>query len=197
MSPIRDLRGTRQVAETQFVEVNGFLTTVIWWGSGAVARMRQRCLAGRPQRAHSNNGGSPRCRPGDVQGAARSGGLRQALRMVFACSEGVLVSRTKSINELKSLIVVASGELRAQLRGGSLAVQTARIEQLQIVPSAPAVQRLSVFCLQYITARSTPIPVLRSSSLNTGSAQSAPADACRHWPDPAGPCAPSRSGAGR
>jgi transposase len=37
----------------------------------------------------------------------RAGGLREALRMVFAAREGVLVSRTKAINELKSLIVVA------------------------------------------------------------------------------------------
>ena len=31
--------------------------------------------------------------------------------MVFACREGVLVSRTKAINELKSLIVVAPEQL--------------------------------------------------------------------------------------
>ncbi len=43
----------------------------------------------------------------EEQGAPRSGGLREGLRMVFACREGVLVSRTKAINELKSLIVVA------------------------------------------------------------------------------------------
>jgi transposase len=89
----------------------------------------------------------------DEQGAPRSGGLREALRMVFACREGVLVSRTKSINELKSLIVVAPEQLRAELRGRSLAVQLARIEQLQTVPSAPVEQRLSVFSLQSITAR--------------------------------------------
>lgn len=89
----------------------------------------------------------------DEQGAPRSGGLREALRMVFACREGVLVCRTKAINELKSLIVVAPEELRAQLRGRSLAVQLARIEQLQIVPAAPVEQRLSVFSLQSIAAR--------------------------------------------
>lgn len=32
----------------------------------------------------------------DEQGAPRSGGLREAMRMVFACREGVLVSRTKA-----------------------------------------------------------------------------------------------------
>jgi transposase len=89
----------------------------------------------------------------DEQSAPRSGGLREALRMVFACREGVLVSRTKSINELKSLIVVAPEHLRAQLRGRSLAAQLARIEQLLIVPAAPVEHRLSVFSLQSIAAR--------------------------------------------
>lgn len=59
----------------------------------------------------------------DEQGAPRSGGLREALRIVFACREGILVSSTKAINELKSLIVVAPEHLRAQLRSRSLAIQ--------------------------------------------------------------------------
>jgi transposase len=89
----------------------------------------------------------------DEQSAPRAGGLREALRMVFACREGVLVSRTKAINELKSLIVVAPEQLRAQLRGCSLAVQLARIEQLHMTATAPVEQRLSVFSLQSIAAR--------------------------------------------
>ena len=89
----------------------------------------------------------------DEQGAPRSGGLREALRMVFACREGVLVSRTKAINELKSLIVVAPEQLRARLRGRSLAVQLARIEQMQIPTAEPVEHRLSVFSLQSIAAR--------------------------------------------
>jgi len=87
------------------------------------------------------------------QGAPRAGGLREALRMVFACREGVLVSRTKAINELKSLIVVAPEHLRAQLRGRPLTAQLARIEQLQIPTAAPVEHRLSVFSLQSIAAR--------------------------------------------
>lgn len=57
----------------------------------------------------------------DEQAAPRSGGLREALRMVFACREGILVSRTKAINELKSLIVVAPAQLHTprQRCGGS------------------------------------------------------------------------------
>jgi transposase len=89
----------------------------------------------------------------DEQGAPRAGGLREALRMVFACREGVLVSRTKAINELKSLIVVAPEQLRAQLRGRSLTVQLTRIEQLHVGSTAPVEYRLSVFSLQSIAAR--------------------------------------------
>ncbi len=49
--------------------------------------------------------------------------------------------------------MVAPEELRAQLRGRSLAAQLARIEQLQAAPAAPVEHRLSVFSLQSITAR--------------------------------------------
>ena len=89
----------------------------------------------------------------DEQGAPRSGGLREALRMVFVCRQGVLVSRTKAINELKSLIVVAPEHLRAQLRGRTLTIQLSRIEQLQVPATAPIEHRLSVITLQSITAR--------------------------------------------
>jgi transposase len=89
----------------------------------------------------------------DEQGAPRSGGLREALRMVFACREGVLVSRTKAINELKSLIVVAPEQLRAPLRGRSLITQLGAIEQLQAATTAPVEHRLSVLSLQSIAAR--------------------------------------------
>ena len=89
----------------------------------------------------------------DEQGAPRTGGLREALRMVFACREGVLVSRTKAINELKSLIVVAPEQLRAELRGRSLSVQLTRIEQTPTLNTAPVEHRLSVLTLQSIAAR--------------------------------------------
>ena len=89
----------------------------------------------------------------DEQGARRAGGLREALRMVFACREGVVVSRTKAINELKSLIVVAPEQLRAELRGRTLQVQLTRIEQLPTPTTAPVEHRLSVLTLQSIGAR--------------------------------------------
>ena len=90
----------------------------------------------------------------EEQGAPRAGGgLREALRMVLVCREGVLVSRTKAINELKSLIVVAPEHLRAQLRGRSLTVQLTHIEQLQSESTAPVEHRLTVFSLQSVAAR--------------------------------------------
>ena len=89
----------------------------------------------------------------EEQGSPRSGGLREALRMLFACREGVLVSRTKAVNELKSLIVVAPEDLRAQLRGRSLARQLDLIEDLHVAAAAPVQERLSVFTLQSIASR--------------------------------------------
>jgi transposase len=89
----------------------------------------------------------------DEQGAPRAGGLREALRMVFACREGVLVSRTKAVNELKSLIVVAPEGIRAQLRGRSLPVQLTRVEQLRAGASEPVEARVSILSLQSVAAR--------------------------------------------
>lgn len=73
--------------------------------------------------------------------------------MVFACRAGVLVSRTKAINELKSLIVVTPEHLRAQLRGKSLAGQLQRIQSLRVITTAPVEERLSVFTLHSIASR--------------------------------------------
>ena len=55
------------------------------------------------------------------QASPRVRGLREAIRALSATRQGVLVSRTKAINELKSLIVVAPEHLRAVLRGHALA----------------------------------------------------------------------------
>ncbi len=49
--------------------------------------------------------------------------------------------------------MVAPEQLRAQLRGRSLAIQLTRIEQLHISATAPVEHRLSVFSLQSIAAR--------------------------------------------
>lgn len=73
--------------------------------------------------------------------------------MVFAAREGVLVSRTKAINELKSLIVVAPEVLRADLRGKSLPAQLHQINTWDHTASADVAHRVSVFTLTSIAAR--------------------------------------------
>jgi transposase len=83
----------------------------------------------------------------------RASGLREALRMVFAAREGVLVSRTKAINELKSLIVVAPEVLRADLRGRSLTAQLEQINAWDRTASADVADRVAVFTLTSIAAR--------------------------------------------
>ena len=65
----------------------------------------------------------------EQQATPRARGLREAMRMVLATRQGLLGSRTKAINELKSLIVAAPEHLRAGLRGLSLAKQLDRIER--------------------------------------------------------------------
>jgi hypothetical protein len=75
------------------------------------------------------------------QAAPRERGLREALRQVLVTRQGVLVSRTKAINELKSLIVVAPEHLRSQLRSLPLAKQLDRIERLTSPVGASVEQR--------------------------------------------------------
>ena len=87
------------------------------------------------------------------QATPRSRGLREALRQVMATRRAVLVSRTKAINELKSLIVVAREYLRAPLRGRSLLVQLRRIEELVSPPEAGVEHRITVFTMRSIAAR--------------------------------------------
>jgi hypothetical protein len=58
------------------------------------------------------------------------------LRLVLTTRHAVLVSRTKAINELKSVIITAPEHLRAGLRGVSLAKQLDRVELLTSPPSA-------------------------------------------------------------
>jgi len=87
------------------------------------------------------------------QASPRSRGLREALRQVMATRRAVLVSRTKAINELKSLIVVAPEYLRAPLRGCSLLVQLRRIEDFISPPEAGVEHRITVFTMRSIAAR--------------------------------------------
>jgi transposase len=87
------------------------------------------------------------------QAAPRARGLREALRQVLTTRQAILVSRTKAINELKSLIVVAPDHLRAGLRGCSLAKQLDRIEQLTSPAAANVEHRVTVLTLRSISAR--------------------------------------------
>nr|AIU93872.1 hypothetical protein LRS1606.438 [Rhodococcus sp. NS1] len=86
-------------------------------------------------------------------GNARARGLREVIRTLTATREGVLVSRTKAIDELKSLIVAAPEHLRAALRGLSLTKQLSRIESSTTTTTATVEHRVTVLALQSITAR--------------------------------------------
>jgi len=87
------------------------------------------------------------------QAAPRERGLREALRQVLVTRQGVLVSRTKAINELKSLIVVAPDHLRAGLRGLALIKQLDRIDHLTSPAGATIEHRVTVSTLRSIAAR--------------------------------------------
>jgi transposase len=87
------------------------------------------------------------------QATPRQRGLREALRMVLTTRHAALVSRTKAINELKSLIVVAPEHLRARLRQRSLLKQLAAVEDMQAAASATTEHRITVFTLSSIAAR--------------------------------------------
>ena len=87
------------------------------------------------------------------QAAPRERGLREALRQVLVTRQGVLVSRTKAINELKSLIVVAPEHLRSQLRGLPLAKQLERIQRLTSPVGASVEHRVTISTLRSIAAR--------------------------------------------
>jgi transposase len=87
------------------------------------------------------------------QAAPRARGLREALRAILVTRQGILVSRTKAINELKSLIIVAPEHLRAGLRGIGLNKQLDRIAKLSSPSGATVEHRVTVLTLQSIAAR--------------------------------------------
>ncbi len=87
------------------------------------------------------------------QATPRARGLREALRQILVTRQGILVSRTKAINELKSLIVVAPEHLRASLRGIALDKQLRRISELDSPPTATIEHRATVLTLRSIAAR--------------------------------------------
>jgi len=89
----------------------------------------------------------------DHQSTPRVRGLREAIRALSVTRHGVLVSRTKAINELKSLIVVAPEHLRARLRSQPLAKQLSVIEGMTTTAEAAVEYRVTLLTLQSIAAR--------------------------------------------
>jgi len=87
------------------------------------------------------------------QASPRARGLREALRLVLSTRHAVLVSRTKAINELKSVIVTAPEHLRTGLRGVSLVKQLDRVGALDIPTTATVEHRVTVSTLRGIVAR--------------------------------------------
>lgn len=87
------------------------------------------------------------------QATPRGRGIREAIRQVLATRQGVLVSRTKAINELKSLIVVAPEHIRSQLRGLGLTRQLDRIDQLSSATDATIEHQVTLRTLRSIAAR--------------------------------------------
>lgn len=89
----------------------------------------------------------------EQQAEPRARGLREALRQILVTRQAILVSRTKAINELKSLIVVVPEHLRAGLRGVPLATQLQRIAALNSLVGATVEHRVTVLTLKSIAAR--------------------------------------------
>lgn len=87
------------------------------------------------------------------QAEPRARGLRDAIRQILVTRQGILVSRTKAINELKSLIVVAPEHLRASLRGCSLLKQLDRIDAFTSPIGSSIEHRVTILTLQSIAAR--------------------------------------------
>jgi transposase len=79
----------------------------------------------------------------DHQASPRARGLREAIRALAATRHAVLISRTKAINELKSLIIVAPEHLRASLRGRPLARQLDHIDAMTSSADATIEHRIT------------------------------------------------------
>ncbi|MGW0227911.1 hypothetical protein ACWDWO_06330 [Actinopolymorpha singaporensis] len=83
----------------------------------------------------------------------RAGGLREALRQILVTRQGILVSRTKAINELESLIVVAPEHLRVGLRGVALTKQPDRTAELPSPSGRPSTTASNVITVGLVPSR--------------------------------------------
>lgn len=87
------------------------------------------------------------------QAMPRAPGLREAMRQVLVTRQAVVASRTKAINELKSMIVTSPEQIRCQLRGLPLARLMDRIDHLASPAGSAIDLRTVILMLQSITAR--------------------------------------------
>jgi transposase len=111
-----------------------------------------------------------------------------ALRQILVIRQAIMVSRTKAINELRSLIVVAPEHLRASLRGIALDKQPRRIGELDSPPTATIEHRATVLPLRSIAAR---VQFLRAQTAELDRELGSPVNA-----HPAGPALLAEPGVG-
>ena len=143
-----------------------------------------------PRRKKRSYRCDPRCPTGACQrpagappGPRSAGGPAE----VFACREGVLVSRTKAINELKSLIVVAPEQLRAHY--GAFAGGSARPHRAPAVARADS-DRSNTACTVFSCTRSPH----GSGSCWLSWRSSTPSCSSSSRQHPAGPALPESTG---
>jgi transposase len=85
--------------------------------------------------------------------APRGGGPREALRILVVTRAGVVTERTRVVNQLKALIVVAPEPLRAHLRGLSTARQLGRCAALRVPREVDAAARAARLALRLLARR--------------------------------------------
>ena len=129
------------------------LVTILAEAGEDVVEIPGQSVAGRKERPDRRRPGRAEALAQTEQAHPRERGLREALRQVLVTRQGVLVSRTKAINELKSLIVVAPEHLRSQLRGRPVAKQLDRIDRLTSPVGATMEHRVTISTLRSIAAR--------------------------------------------
>lgn len=86
----------------------------------------------------------------------RLGCEREALRVLLATRHGAVRASTAAINQLKSLIVSAPDELRAELRKRKRLVQIARCAQLRDRPAQDVEHRMTARALRSTAQRTKP-----------------------------------------
>jgi transposase len=83
----------------------------------------------------------------------RARGEREAVRVLLITRRGAVRSRTKAINQLKSLVVTAREELRHQLRNLDTDELVVRCARLRTLPSHPTEHRATVIAMRRCAQR--------------------------------------------